>query len=271
MSLKCADMIVYPNAKINLGLRVLNKRPDGFHNIETVFYPVALFDILEIVPLVGNRAGRGSFIELFGIPLQGSSSDNLCMRAYNLLREDFDLPPVGIYLHKNIPSGAGMGGGSSDAAFTLSALNNLFKLNLSQDVLAVYASKLGSDCAFFIYNRPMLGVGKGESLSPIDVGVLKDYRIKMVFPPFFVSTADAYGGIVPRDRRVAKLSDVDSLSLADLLQRPVKEWRDCVTNDFEETVFAKIPELSVYKQRLYDQGAIYASMSGSGSAFYGIF
>jgi|SRR5574344_57983 4-diphosphocytidyl-2-C-methyl-D-erythritol kinase len=267
-------MIVYPNAKINLGLRVLNKRPDGFHNLETVFYPVALFDILEIVPLVGNRAGRGTLIQLYGIPLVGKAEDNLCIRAYNLLKRDFDLPPVGIYLHKNIPSGAGMGGGSSDAAFTLRALNELFSLNLSSEVLAGYAVQLGSDCAFFIYNRPMLGTGRGEILSPIEVRVLKDYKIKMVFPPFFVSTADAYKGIVPRDRRsniTEGGGDDCRLALPELLMRPVESWRNFVVNDFEETVFARRPELAVYKQQLYCSGALYASMSGSGSAMYGVF
>jgi 4-diphosphocytidyl-2-C-methyl-D-erythritol kinase len=264
-------MIVYPNAKINLGLRVLNRRPDGFHSLETVFYPVSLFDILEIVPLTGNRAERGTVMELYGIPIDSEPSDNLCVQAYNLLKRDFDIPPVGIYLHKNIPSGAGMGGGSSDAAFTLKALNELFKLELSNDVLALYAAQLGSDCPFFIYNRPMLGSGRGEILSPVEVGVLINYKIKVVFPPYFVSTAEAYKGIIPRDKRSQSSNGEDRLALPELLNRPVESWRDFLVNDFEETVFAKIPEIETYKKNLYNDGAVYASMSGSGSAVYGIF
>ncbi len=264
-------MIVYPNAKINLGLRVLNRRPDGFHSLETVFYPVSLFDILEIVPLTGNRAERGTVMELYGIPIDSEPSDNLCVQAYNLLKRDFDIPPVGIYLHKNIPSGAGMGGGSSDAAFTLKALNELFKLELSNDVLALYAAQLGSDCPFFIYNRPMLGSGRGEILSPVEVGVLINYKIKVVFPPYFVSTAEAYKGIIPRDKRSQSSNGEDRLALPELLNRPVESWRDFLVNDFEETVFAKIPEIETYKKNLYIDGAVYASMSGSGSAVYGIF
>ena len=273
-------MIVYPNAKINIGLKVLNKREDGFHNLETLFYPVDKSDILEIV---GSDTLKMEQYGI-GIPVNGANGgqlmaaeDNLFLKAYKLLKKDFDIPPVAIYLHKNIPVGAGLGGGSSDAAHTVLALNSMFGLNLTKEKMAQYASILGSDCAFFIYNSPMLGEGRGEILSQMDAAGLKDlqenYRIELVHPPYFVSTAQAYGGIVPRNKkREAGLEHPDKdTPLAELLQRPVEEWKNLVFNDFEETVFAKVPQLASYKEQLYQKGAVYAAMSGSGSTMFGIF
>ncbi len=258
-------MILYPNAKINLGLSVLTKREDGFHNLETLFYPVEARDVLEIVE-------SGSLqMHQYGIEYPGDPMDNLCVKAYKALAADFDIPPVAIHLYKKIPVGAGLGGGSSDAALTLRGLNEMFSLELSDERLADYAATLGSDCAFFIYNKPMLGTGRGEILEPVDIPSLEDYEIKLVYPPYFVSTAAAYGGIVPRDKRVASGEKMDTRSIVEILQQPVECWKDSLVNDFEKTVFAKIPELAHYKDNLYEQGAVYASLSGSGSAFFGIF
>ncbi len=260
-------MIVYPNAKINLGLRVLRKRTDGFHELETVFYPVPLSDILEIVP---SREGRLSF-KLYGMELAGNPMDNLCVRAARLLMEEYEIPPVEIYLHKRIPAGAGLGGGSADAAFTLRALNELFALGLNDETLATLAARLGSDTAFFIYNRPMLGGGRGEILSPVEIPSLQGYEIRVVTPPLFVSTADAFKGILPRERWEPSLFEPGAeMGLEQLLNLPVEEWRGRLVNDFERTVFAKYQQLADYKRELYEQGALYASMSGSGSALFGI-
>ena len=258
-------MILYPNAKINLGLSVLIKREDGFHNLETLFYPVEARDVLEIVESDTLQMHQ------YGIEYPGDSMDNLCIKAYKALAADFDIPPVAIHLYKKIPVGAGLGGGSSDAAFTLKGLNEMFSLGLTDERLAAYAATLGSDCAFFVYNRPMLGTGRGEILEEAEITPLDNYEIKLVYPPYFVSTAAAYGGIVPRDKRVANGEKFDSRQLMEILRQPVESWKDSLVNDFEKTVFAKIPELARYKEELYEQGAVYASMSGSGSAFFGIF
>lgn len=271
-------MILYPNAKINIGLNVIEKREDGFHNLETLFYPVGVVenakdgevpahpvDVLEIVESDEFQMHQ------YGIEYPGDPMDNLCVKAYNALRKDFDIPPVAIHLYKKIPVGAGLGGGSADAAFTLKGLNEMFSLGLSDERLAAYAATLGSDCAFFIYNRPMIGTGRGEILEPAEIFPLDDYEIRLVFPPYFVSTAAAYGGIVPRNKRAENGEKFDSRQLLQMLCNPVETWKECVVNDFETTVFAKIPELAPYKDELYAQGAVYASMSGSGSAFFGIF
>ena len=258
-------MILYPNAKINLGLSVLQKREDGFHNLETLFYPVNVHDVLEIVE------GKELRMCQYGIEYPGDPMDNLCIKAYRALAADFDIPPVEIHLFKKVPVGAGLGGGSSDAAFTLRALNEMFSLELSDEKLAAYAATLGSDCPFFVYNRPMLGTGRGEILEPIEVPALEGYEIKLVYPPYFVSTAAAYGGIIPRSRWPEMGWEADSRSVMDILSQPVETWKNSLVNDFEKTVFAKIPELAAYKEELYAQGAVYASMSGSGSAFFGIF
>ena len=258
-------MILYPNAKINIGLNVIEKRVDGFHNLETLFYPVEAYDILEIV--------ESDTLKMFqyGIDYPGEVMDNLCVRAYNLLKSEYNIPPVEIHLYKRIPVGAGLGGGSSDAAFTLKGLNDLFNLSIPDKKLWEYASMLGSDCPFFIYNKPMLGTGRGEILSEVEITDLSDYSIELVYPPYFVSTADAYRGIVPRNGRERNGEKFKEQSLVEMLKEPVESWKDNVTNDFEITVFNKIPQLAEYKEDLYKRGAVYASMSGSGSAMFGVF
>ncbi len=251
-------MTIFPPAKINIGLLITGKRPDGFHDIETIFYPIGLTDILDIVP--SERKEKISF-ECSGIELDGNPVDNLCCKAYHMLDKDFDLPPVSIRLNKRIPAGAGLGGGSSDAAHTLLALNELFSLNLSIDQLTTYASRLGSDCAFFLSEKPALGIGKGDQLQPVSLS-LAPYHLFLVKPPVSVSTAQAYASVTPR---------MPEDHLIDLVRLSAKEWKNWIINDFEQSVFAQYPEIEMIKQKLYDAGAIYASMSGSGSCVYGLF
>lgn len=249
-------MIFFPNAKINLGLDIIEKRPDGFHNIETLFVPCPDYsDILEVL-----YAEKFS-MHLYGIPLDGDPMENLCVKAYRLMADMYDLPPVAIHLYKEIPVGAGLGGGSSDAAATLILLNKMFSLDLSDEVLAGHASSLGSDCPFFIYNRPMYATGRGEVLSPVEIA-LDDYRIELVIPDLFISTKEAYAGVTPRKPVV---------SILNIIKKPVAEWRGLLKNDFEESLFLKYPGLAAEKEALYSRGAVYASMSGSGSALYGLF
>lgn len=258
-------MVLYPNAKINIGLNVIEKRVDGFHNLETLFYPVEAYDVLEIV--------ESSELKMFqyGIEYPGDAMDNLCVKAYKLLQKEYNIPQVEIHLYKKIPVGAGLGGGSSDAAFTLKGLNEMFNLSLPDKKLWEYASMLGSDCPFFIYNKPMLGTGRGEILEAVEIADLSNYRIELVYPPYFVSTADAYRGIVSRKVRSERGEIFNDKPLVELLNNPVETWKDNVVNDFEITVFDKIPQLADYKEELYKRGAVYASMSGSGSAMFGIF
>lgn len=250
-------MKVFPNVKLNLGLKVLRRRPDGFHDIETLFIPYnGLHDTLEILPCDGETR----FVA--DVPWD----NDLTVQAYNLLKQDFDLLPVEIRLTKGAPVGAGLGSGSADAAFTLRMLNEMFALGLGDEALAAYASRLGSDCAFFIYNRPMMGTGRGEVLSPFDID-LSRYEIRVVTPDIHVSTKEAYGGIVPRERR----EEGEGEPLADVLKRPVEEWKGALENDFEATVFARHPEIAAIKDDFYAQGALFAAMSGSGSSVFGIF
>ena len=259
------NIVLYPQPKINIGLRVLCRRNDGYHDIETLFFPVETYrDILEII-----EADSVS-MNYFGTPFElpgGDIEKELCIKAYRLLQKDFDLPPVGIYLCKNIPVGAGMGGGSSDAAWTLRGINELFHLQLDDGQLAEYAARLGSDCPFFIYNRPMYGSGRGEILTPCHSPVIaqlqEQYSIKVIAPGIHVSTAEAYASLTPDPIGHGLDCLLDTL--------PIEEWKDRVINDFEGPVFTKYPELAHLKQSLYDEGAVYASMSGSGSALYGIF
>lgn len=249
-------MVSFPHAKINLGLNVIGKRDDGYHDLETCFYPIDWTDVLEII-----RSNTFKFSSS-GLAIDGNSDTNLCVRAYQLLKKDFDLPPVHIHLHKIIPMGAGLGGGSSDAAFTLRQLNDSFDLKLSQLSLEAYAARLGSDCAFFISNDPKLGSGRGEILSPVSVS-LADKFLVVVKPPVHVSTAEAYAGIIPKKNEV---------SIQEILeQKPISEWRTFLTNDFEESVFKKYTIIREVKEELYERGAVYASMSGSGSSVFGIF
>ena len=246
-------MKAYPNVKINVGLYVLRKRPDGYHDLETLFVPYMGFhDTLEIEPA-----------EEFSFEGEGVTWENdLTVQAYRLLQADFDLPPVAIRLSKTAPVGAGLGSGSADAAFTLMMLDSLFGLGLGKERLAAYAARLGSDCAFFIYNRPMVGRGRGEILTPAPVD-LSQYRIDVEVPRgVAVSTREAYGGIVPRERLTL---------IEEILSLPVAQWRGLLENDFEPQVFTFHPELAAIKERFYASGALYAAMSGSGSAIYGIF
>jgi 4-diphosphocytidyl-2-C-methyl-D-erythritol kinase len=248
-------MITFPNAKINIGLQIIEKRPDGFHNIASCFYPVGWSDVLEIIP-----ASELSFSSS-GIEIPGDPTQNLCLKAYELLRRDFNLPPVAMHLLKIVPIGAGMGGGSVDAAFALKLLNTTFQLSLSTFDLQNYARKLGSDCAFFIENKPLFCYEKGDQFADVSL-TLKGKYIVLVYPNLHISTAEAYGGVKPQRPDV---------NLTEALQRPVSEWRHCIQNDFEHGLFAKYPILPKIKDQLYENGALYASMTGSGSTIYGIF
>jgi len=253
-------MITHPNAKINLGLYITEKRPDGYHNLETVFYPVTcLTDTLII-----ERDVRIDDIEYrqLGNSINCSAENNLVVRAYRLLQTLSGIKGVRITLEKHIPSGAGLGGGSADAAFTLKTLNNIFELNISDNELATLAKKLGADCPFFIYNKPMLATGIGDILTPIDID-LNDYMIDIIKPEVFVSTAEAYAGVKPKQ---------PTENLKHLITNtPIEKWREVLHNDFEDTVLLRHPEIATVKQDMYTRGAIYSAMSGSGSAVFGIF
>lgn len=252
-------MIVFPNIKINLGLSITEKRPDGYHNLETVFYPVALEDALEIRAL--PEADKKITLHQYGMEIASNPEDNLVAKAYSLLDKEFHLPPVEIHLYKHIPSGAGLGGGSSDAAFMLKLLNGHFHLNLSEEQLEIYAATLGADCAFFIKNKPVYAEGIGNIFSPIELS-LKGYQIMIVKPDVFVSTREAFANIHPHH---------PEYPIKEVIRRPVAEWKDILINDFEASVFPQHPVIGEIKQELYNQGAIYASMSGSGSSVFGLF
>lgn len=249
-------MIAFPFCKINLGLSILSKRTDGFHSIETCFYPVPWTDILEIIP-----SDEFAFTTS-GISIEGESSKNLCVKAYSLLQPDFNLGPVKIHLHKIIPMGAGLGGGSADAAFTLGLLNQLFELKLTIDQLKVYASRLGSDCSFFLEKKPQLGEGKGEELSEAEVD-LKNKFLIIVKPDIHISTQEAYAGVKAKSKSNTVKAVVE--------KQPLSKWKDYLINDFEESVFENYPSIKEIKDHFYNKGAIYSSMSGSGSSVYGIF
>lgn len=252
-------MRIYPNAKINIGLSVTERRTDGYHNLETVFYPVGLRDVLELNREEGPK--RVCYFENTGIAIDCPEDKNLVVRAYKLLASAYDLPAVRINLFKTIPFGAGLGGGSSDAAYTLKALNEYFELRISEKGLENYASRLGSDCAFFIRNRPAFASGKGDVLEDMALE-LDEYEIIIVKPDCKVSTAEAYAGISPA-KAVFNLRELNLL--------PLTAWRKQVKNDFETTVFAKYPAIRKVKEELYNRGALYASMTGSGAGVFGIF
>lgn len=252
-------MITFPNAKINLGLNIVGKRPDGYHNLETILYPIHLEDGLEVVPL--NDSNQEYSLKVNGTPIDGSPDDNLVVKAYRLLCQDFNLPPIQICMYKHIPMGAGLGGGSSDAAFMIKLLNEKFALGLSTEQMEAYAARLGADCAFFIQNKPMFATGIGNELCPIDLS-FKKTNIVLVKPDIFVSTREAYAKVTPHRPQTP---------LTELICRPMEKWKDCIVNDFEESVFQAHPELAAIKDKLYELGAIYASMSGSGSTIYGLF
>ncbi|MFC2115185.1 4-(cytidine 5'-diphospho)-2-C-methyl-D-erythritol kinase [Bacteroidota bacterium] len=253
-------MIVFPNAKINIGLNILRKRPDGYHDIESVFYPVQLRDILEILPLTPDLNDKKSHIYVSGTETI-ASEENLCVKAVQLFREKQGIPDVRLHLHKKIPIGGGLGGGSSDASFTLLALNEMFGCELKDNILKKYSAELGSDCPFFIGNRPSLVSGRGDILEDIPLN-LGGYHLVLVFPGLFVDTSIAYQMIHPSE---------DGIPLRDVLQLGIEKWKDRIINRFEEAVFSKYPEIGKIKEGLYSSGAVYASMSGSGSAVYGIF
>lgn len=255
-------MITFPNAKINLGLNIVEKRTDGYHNIETVFYPVGWKDILEIIPAEKkiNRKRDVSFYAS-GIRITGGLKKNTCLKAYELLKSKYELPPVEIHLHKIIPAGAGLGGGSSDAAFTLLMLNKAFKLGITERELEKLASSIGADCAFFIRNKPVFAGGIGDLFEDINIS-LADYHIVIVKPDVSVNTTLAYKNVIPGKPAV---------SIRDIVRTPVGEWKHSLFNDFESSVFKKFPAIKHIKEQLYDAGAIYASMSGSGSSVFGIF
>ena len=249
-------MIVFPNAKINIGLNVVAKRADGYHDLETVFYPVGICDIIEIVP----AAAQDSFD--CHPPLDGCpAADNLVMRAVESIRRDFDIPHLSIDLVKCIPSGAGLGGGSADATFTLRCLNEAFSLGMDDDQLEERAARLGADCPFFVRNSPVFATGTGNVFTPLPLS-LKGWHIVVVKPDIFVSTREAFSQVVPRP---------SSRPLAEDVLLPVEEWRHVIRNDFEPGVFAAHPRIGEIKEQLYAAGAAYASMSGSGSAVYGLF
>ncbi len=248
-------MVVFPPCKINLGLHVLSKRSDGYHDIETCFYPVPWTDMMEIIP-----SDKLAFT-FSGLPVFGKEEDNLCFRAYSLLGQDFNIPPIQLHLHKIIPSGAGLGGGSSDAAATLKLLNEIFSLGIGVESLRTYASRLGSDSPFFIEPQPALGSGKGEIVTPLSIP-LKGTFLMVVSPDIHCSTAEAYRRVKARQPK---------MPLKEILELPAAAWKETLRNDFEPFVFSTYPILHDIKERLYQRGAWYASMSGSGSSVFGLF
>lgn len=255
-------MITYPNCKINLGLYILEKRPDNYHNLETVFYPIPLSDILEIIENKDPENSPNFPLSTSGLPIQGTPSSNLCVKAYKLLKKDFPkMPWVRVHIHKLIPIGAGLGGGSSNGAFALKMYNELFNLQISEEKLLEYAAVLGSDCPFFIKNKPCHATGRGEVLKEISLD-LSAYKFVVVNPGIYVNTGDAFRDIKPHhpDKR-----------LLDIIQLPPEEWKGQLVNDFERSLFIKYPAIEKVKSDLYAAGAVYASMSGSGSTVYGMF
>ena len=256
-------MIIFPIAKVNLGLNVVERRPDGYHNLQTVFYPVGIQDALEIFPMAEDFPSEVDCdIKVSNMPIEGDEQRNLVVRAYQLLKQDFpNLPRLHVHLYKGIPTQAGMGGGSSDASAMLRLLNTSFQLNLSDEKLISYASKLGADCAIFILNRPAYAEGIGEKLYPMDID-LSGWYMAVVRPDIPVPTKEAFARIKPH---------FPQKCCRDIVMQPVETWKEELVNDFEESVFALHPELAAIKERLYQLGATYAAMSGSGSALFGLF
>ncbi|SNS03787.1 4-diphosphocytidyl-2-C-methyl-D-erythritol kinase [Belliella buryatensis] len=248
-------MISFPNAKINLGLHITAKRKDGYHDIETCMVPIPLYDALEII------LDKKTIFTSTGLPIPGSDKDNLIMKALKLFRKDFnELPHINIHLHKNIPMGAGLGGGSADAAFALKLMNNLFDLHLEDWFLEDYAAQLGSDCPFFIENTPKIATGRGEILEPIDLD-LKGTYLLLINPQIHIGTKEAYAGVTPTAPAVDLKAALTDRS----------RWKDELINDFEASVFPRYPEIDSIKSQLYEMGAFYAAMSGSGSTVFGLF
>lgn len=255
-------MLVFPNCKINLGLRIKRKRNDGYHDLESVFYPLPLKDALEAIQVTGTSEYGVNFSSS-GLTIEGKPEDNLCVKAFELLKKDFpQLQSIQLHLYKAIFSGAGLGGGSSDGAFTLKLLNKKFNLGLTKEQLLDYSFQLGSDCPFFIINKPCLATGRGELLEVISLD-LSSYKFFIVYPGISISTAWAFGQV--------SLKVSDTYKVSDTISKPIAAWKEELKNDFEEPVFKKYPEIKNIKNQLYSAGADYASLSGSGSAVYGIF
>lgn len=252
-------MISFPNAKINLGLNITEKRPDGFHNIETVFYPIGWNDALEIIEQ--STSSEEFSLHLSGIPIAGKTEDNLLYKAYQILKKEKNLPSLDVYLHKAIPMGAGLGGGSADAAFFVNLINERFDLGFNEEQRMNIARQLGSDCAFFIKNKPVFAFEKGDLFKEIDLD-LSQYQALVIYPNVHSNTKEAYSLVKP---------SVPSKPILEILKQPVTTWKEDLKNDFENSIVSKYPLVKEIKQELYKQGALYASMSGSGSAVYGIF
>ena len=252
-------MIAFPNGKINIGLQVLEKRSDGFHNLQTIFYPLFIKEAVEIIT---NSTNSDVIFTASGISIDGNIDDNLCVKAYQLLKQDFSkLPAVRIHLHKTIPMGAGLGGGSADAAFTLQLLNKKYELGLTNERLQTYALSLGSDCPFFIINKPSYATGRGELLEPISLD-LSNYSLLLANPGIHINTGAAF----------SLLQDNSApIPVNEAIKQPIETWKENILNDFETPVFSEYPEIKELKENLYTSGALYASMSGSGSSVYGIF
>lgn len=260
-------MICFPNAKINIGLHIVSRRSDGYHNLETLFYPIGLKDALEVIPIreksetLSAEDEPGYRLFQSGTPVTSKAKDNLVVKALQLAAGKRAIPPIDIHLLKKIPSGAGLGGGSSDAAFMLQLLNDTFGLDFAQEELTRMAASLGADCAFFTRNQPALASGIGDVLEPVDLD-LSGYFFMLVKPEITISTKEAYAMITPGE---------PEQPLKEIIQRPIQEWKGAVKNDFEPVIFEKYPEIYRIKQQLYEMGALYASMSGSGSAVYAFF
>lgn len=252
------NMLCFPNAKINLGLNIIEKRPDGFHNIETVFHPIPLCDALEIAE--SDTSEQYEFTSS-GIPIDIDPSENIVIKAFDLIASNFKIPSTAIHLHKNIPFGAGLGGGSADAAYMIKMLNDFYKLRMNFQQMEKYAVQIGSDCPVFIKNQPVFAEGKGEVFSSTQLN-LSGYHIVLIKPDIHISTPEAYSGVNPIKPQK---------SLKELINLPLVEWKENIFNDFEDSIFPNHPELKTLKEELYELGAIYAAMSGSGSSMFGIF
>jgi len=252
-------VILFPNCKINLGLHILRKRNDGFHDLETVFYPIPLFDALEIVD--ADNIHTDTTLTTSGLTIDGNVEENISIKAYNLLKKEFDIPPIKIHLHKAIPMGAGLGGGSADGAFTLLLLNKKFNLGIAEENLMEYALQLGSDCPFFIKNKICYATGRGEIIKQINLD-LSLYKIALINPGIKINTGLAFSQIHPKENRT---------SILEIIHLPIVRWKDNLVNDFEAPIFKQHPPMKEIKEELYKKGAVYASMSGSGSSVFGLF
>lgn len=249
-------MVAFPICKINLGLNILRKRKDGYHDIETAFFPIPFTDVLEIIPAKSKTQLTNTGIS------SGSNEDNLCLKVYYLLKKDFpSLPEINIHLHKAIPVGAGLGGGSADASFTLSLLNKMFDLQLSPFRLFGYASLLGSDCSFFLFNKPCVATGRGESMEVMQLS-LSNYKILLINPGIHINTKEIFQQIIPA---------IPAKKIKDIIQQPVETWKNELVNDFEKIVFPQHEVIKKIKEKLYNHNAVYASMTGTGSTVFGIF